>query len=157
MNTKEIEHILQLVKDFEIAELEFEREGAKLVVKKYPSTIAQNSFSMPVSASPVMNPLPSAAQTNPQGNAPAAEVVDANVVDITSPIVGTFYSAASPESPPFVSKGKNVTTNDTICIIEAMKVMNEIKSEINGTVVDVLVQNGQSVEFGQVLFKVKKS
>jgi acetyl-CoA carboxylase biotin carboxyl carrier protein len=82
-------------------------------------------------------------------------VKDDNLIEITSHMVGTFYSAPSPDSSPYVEVGANVTADTVVCIVEAMKVMNEIKAEISGTIVEVMCKAGQAVEFGQVLFKVK--
>jgi len=76
------------------------------------------------------------------------------LVEIKSPIVGTFYSAPSPDSEPFVEVGSKIEENSVVCIVEAMKVMNEIKAEVSGTIVEILVKNGEAVEYGQVLFKV---
>lgn len=87
----------------------------------------------------------------------AAPVDDANVAFIISPIVGTFYRAPSPEAPAFVEVGSPVKSGQAVCIVEAMKLMNEIESDVTGTIVEVLVQNGHSVEFGQKLFKVRKA
>ena len=87
----------------------------------------------------------------------AAPVNDPNTVEITSPFVGTFYRAPSPDAPAFVEVGSTVRPGQALCIVEAMKLMNEIESEISGTIVEILVQNGKSVEFGQKLFRVKKA
>ena len=101
----------------------------------------------PVEAAPV-NAAPSAeAQEDPQ--------VAADAKYITSPIVGVVYLQSSPDADPFVQVGKQITSNDTVCIIEAMKIMNEIKSDFNGEVLEVLVENGQMVDFGQKLFAIR--
>jgi acetyl-CoA carboxylase biotin carboxyl carrier protein len=84
-----------------------------------------------------------------------AEPTPSNLVEVTSPMVGTFYRSPSPDSPPFVEVGSKVTTGDTLCIIEAMKLMNELEAELDGTIREVLVQNGEPVEYGQVLFRVE--
>ena len=89
--------------------------------------------------------------------APRAEVADPSVVFVTSPFVGTFYKASAPEADPFVVVNGSVKKGQTLCIIEAMKLMNEIEAEFAGTVLEVLVESGKSVEFGQKLFKIKKS
>jgi acetyl-CoA carboxylase biotin carboxyl carrier protein len=105
-------------------------------------------------------PIVSSAAVLPQVAAPAAarvEAVDPNVVFVTSPFVGTFYKASSPEAEPFVAVNGSVKKGQTLCIIEAMKLMNEIEAEFAGTVLEVLVESGKSVEFGQKLFKIKKS
>ena len=87
----------------------------------------------------------------------AAPVDDADSIDVTSPFVGTFYRAASPEAPSFVETGAVVRTGQTLCIVEAMKLMNEIEAEVSGTVTEIYVQNGKPIEFGQKLFRIKKS
>jgi acetyl-CoA carboxylase biotin carboxyl carrier protein len=87
--------------------------------------------------------------------APAAAVVESGLVEIKSPIVGTFYQAASPDAAPYAKSGTKVDADSVVCIIEAMKVMNEIKAETHGTIVEVCCKDGQSVEYGQVLFRVR--
>ena len=91
----------------------------------------------------------------PAAGGPAAPAEDANLIEIKSPIVGTFYAAPSPDSEPFVKMGADVNADTPVCIIEAMKVMNEIKAECAGTIVKIMATNGKAVEYGQVLFKVK--
>jgi acetyl-CoA carboxylase biotin carboxyl carrier protein len=88
---------------------------------------------------------------------PAAEAEPTDVLDVTSPFVGTFYRSPSPEAPSFVEVGSVVRPGQTLCIVEAMKLMNEIEAELSGTVVEVFAQNGKSVEFGQKLFRIKKA
>ena len=88
---------------------------------------------------------------------PAPPAPAAGLTEVTSPIVGTFYSAASPESAPFVEVGQRVAQGDVLCIVEAMKVMNEIESEFSGVVREITMSNGQPVEFGQVLFRIEES
>jgi acetyl-CoA carboxylase biotin carboxyl carrier protein len=105
-------------------------------------------------------PLPVAAAPAPLAAAPAPAapaLADPSIKLVTSPMVGTYYSTPSPENPPFVTVGSPIKADSVVCIIEAMKVMNEIQSEISGTVVECLVANGTSVEFGQPLFRVKIS
>lgn len=152
MNIKEIKQLLALIKEYELAEFELEREGVRITVKKY-------SQSVPMVAQPVLQqPFIEAAKKGNSEEATAGiskKEADTGLKSILSPIVGTFYAAPSPESAAFVSPGTKVTPNDTVCIIEAMKVMNEIKAEMNGVIEEVLVQNGQAVEFGQILFKVR--
>src|SRR5690606_12894507 len=100
---------------------------------------------------------PVAAAPTAGGAAPAAAAAaasDANLVEIKSPMIGTFYASSSPESPPFVKVGDHIGPTSTVCIIEAMKVFNEIPAEVSGLVVQVLVENGAPVEFGQPLFKI---
>ena len=91
----------------------------------------------------------------PATSAPAAPPTGAATKEITSPMVGTFYRAASPESPPFVDVGQEVNEDTVVCIIEAMKVMNEIKAEVSGVIAEVVAENGKPVQFGQALFRVR--
>ncbi len=93
----------------------------------------------------------------PQNSVAPAAAVDPDTVDVTSPFVGTFYRSPSPESPSFAEVGSSVRVGQTLCIVEAMKLMNEIESEVAGTIVEVLAQNGKAVEFGQKLFRIKKA
>jgi acetyl-CoA carboxylase biotin carboxyl carrier protein len=156
MNIKEIKQILNLMKDYEIAQLDLEREGGKISIKKYSS---QPMPSYPPVNLPYQAPLLSPAQVQEPVKEKNPEAIPAKAEEnlhlITSPIVGTFYAAPSPEASPYVSVGSKVSANDTVCIIEAMKVMNEIKADIAGVIESINVKNGQIVEFGQVLFKVK--
>lgn len=98
-------------------------------------------------------------ETQPEKTPPAPEKkeeVDKNVMEIKSPMVGTFYRAPSPESAPYVQVGDRVNPDTILCIVEAMKLMNEIKAELSGTILDILVENGQPVEYGQPMFKIRK-
>lgn len=104
---------------------------------------------------PMAVPAPAAARA--AAEAPAAPEHDPNVVEFLSPMVGTFYRAPSPESPPYITTGDRVVDESVLCIIEAMKVLNEIKSEVKGEVIDILVENGEAVEYGQPLFLIRKA
>ena len=113
-------------------------------------------------APPVAVPIAAApaAAANPQAVPAASEAekaAEANLVKITSPMVGTFYRAASPDAEPFINEGDHVTPDQVICIIEAMKVMNEIKAEREGDVVSILIENGESVEFGQPMVTIRRT
>ena len=105
---------------------------------------------------PVVQPSPAPATVAPEAQAGAAESESSDIVFVTSPFVGTFYRSPSPDSEPFVEVGQHVKVGQSLCIVEAMKLMNEIESEHEGTVLEVLVENGTSVEFGQKLVKLKK-
>ena len=158
MNVKEIKQIMQLVNEYSIAELEIEREGSKLSLKKYSDRSRLVQPSEPIQAishSPIHLP-PSSSTVVSKPPKKEEEIESDNTIPIFSPMVGTFYASPSPESASFVSVGSKIKLEDTICIIEAMKVMNELKAEIAGEIVEVCVANGQVVEFGQTLFKVKK-
>ncbi|RJP60260.1 MAG: acetyl-CoA carboxylase biotin carboxyl carrier protein [Candidatus Auribacter fodinae] len=159
MDLREIKEVIRLMKTNDITNFELEKEGFKIVLKKEVPAIAQ-----PIIAHhPVYAQSPILAEPQMQTAIPArtaqtkTEAEDGPDIDyVVSPMVGTFYAAPSPESPPYVNKGQDVKPDDVVCIVEAMKVFNEIKCEISGTVVDILVENGAPVEFGQRMFKIKK-
>lgn len=130
-----------------LTEISIEEEGAKVHLRKGPGGhIETAAIHAP---SPVLTPM----EPGPAPAAPQAE--SKNFLEIKSPMVGTFYKSPSPDASPFVDIGGAVKVGDVLCIIEAMKLMNEIKSEVRGKVVDVLVENGDPIEFGQVLFLVE--
>ena len=142
------------MKRSEISEFEIEEEGFKLRLSRKNGETQIVQAAAPVAAAPMapsMPPAAPAASTEPE-KVPAD---DPNTSVIKSPMVGTFYRASSPESPPFTKIGESVAADSIVCIIEAMKVMNEINAEITGTITEVLVENGDAVEYGQPLFKVK--
>jgi acetyl-CoA carboxylase biotin carboxyl carrier protein len=150
MNLKEIKEIITLMNENNLNEIEIEREGLKLKLKKSadgvvmggPTHYAVESLPSP-KASPVAIPAAS----------PAADA-SKNNKDIKSPMVGTFYRSPSPEAEAFVEVGQTVEIGQVVCIVEAMKLMNEIKSEVRGKITEVSVQNAEPVEFGQTLFIV---
>ncbi len=157
MNVKEIKQILQLLRDFDIAELELEREGCRLSLKKnsHPA-ISLSSLGMNTpTISPAFIPQPISSALISTVAEKTESKPEIMLHSIVSPIVGTFYASVSPEAAPFVKVGSKITERDTVCIIEAMKVMNEIKADVAGVIEEVLVTNGQAVEFGQTLFKVR--
>jgi len=143
------------MKDNDLVEVEIKHGDDKIFLKR---SQAQQPT---VATVPVISPNISALPVGPDATqAPVAEASSApqlqeELVEIKSSIVGTFYAAPSPDSDPYVEIDSNVTSQTVVCIIEAMKVMNEIKAETSGTIVEILVTNGQAVEYGQVLFRVK--
>ena len=140
------------MKRSDISEFEFEEEGFKLRLSSKGADAPQIVQAAP--AAQTAAPFPTPTTPNPSENAaPAAE--EKGISIIKSPMVGTFYRAASPESPAFANVGTKVGSDTTVCIIEAMKVMNEIQAEMSGTVTEVMVENGEAVEYGQPLFKIK--
>ena len=153
MNIKEIKEVLQLMKDFDISEFELEKEGVKVCLKKTLVASAAG-HSLPANAA-----YPASAMQAPVVPAPAAVAtpVADDAIIVKSPMVGTYYSAPSPDQPVYVTPGKKVQEGDVLCIIEAMKLMNEIKAEFSGTVTEILMTNGRPVEFDQPLFKIRKS
>ena len=152
MNLKEIKDIINLMNENDLTEIEIEREGAKIKIKKSSTQQSINSLTLPeyrIETAPV-NP---ASEQIANSASKAAKTTK----DIVSPMVGTFYRAPSPEAAPFVEVGQNVEVGQVVCIIEAMKLMNEIKSEVKGKIVEVAVENAEPVEFGQTLFVVEPS
>ena len=164
MDFSDIERILELVRQHDLAEFELERDGLKLRVRKAGTPPLFHAA--PIPAVPVIAaPMPPAAATPalpvPTSPAPAAPA-DAEVEDeslefavVKSPIVGTFYRASEPGAPPFVEVGQQVRKDQVLCIIEAMKLMNEITSEYDGEIVTAYVDNGKPVQYGERLFAIR--
>ena len=151
MNLKEIKEIINLMNDNNLNEIEIEREGLKLKLKK--SAEGGLMMGAPTHHYAVESlPAPKAAAVAIPAASSAADV--SKNKDIKSPMVGTFYRSPSPEAESFVEVGQTVEVGQVVCIVEAMKLMNEIKSEIRGKIVEVAVQNAEPVEFGQTLFIV---
>ena len=155
MNVEEIKELMTLFNDSNMTEFHLSNEEFEVQFSKreeYPQVVSNAvapvaNVASPVEAAPVS--VPSSAETQ------EASQVATDAKYITSPIVGVVYLQASPDADPFVQVGKQITSNDTVCIVEAMKIMNEIKSDFNGEVVEVLVENGQMVDFGQKLFAIR--
>jgi len=152
----EIKELIKLVDSTSVQELEVENEGSRLVIRKPgKAEVAYVPAPQAVPAhipAAVQAPAPEAAA--PAEPAPAPARTD-NLHQIVSPMVGTFYRAPSPDAPPFVNVGDRVTEKTVVCILEAMKLMNPLEAEVRGEIVDILVENGQLVEYGQPLFLVK--
>ena len=146
MNLKEIREIINLMNDYELTEFNMERDGFKISLKKGQAGAIVQHPPLVEKVAELMEQV-SVEKVKREEEPKGAEIV--------SPMVGTFYAAPSPESPPYVKAGQMVGSEDVVCIIEAMKVMNEIKAETSGTIVEILATNGQAVEFGQVLFRVR--
>jgi acetyl-CoA carboxylase biotin carboxyl carrier protein len=156
MDLKLIKNILNLISDSDVDEVAIEEGDFKIKVKK-TGTVEQVTYTQPM-AQP-QQPAPAAAPAQPQAPASSESSTQnssAKGDTVKSPIVGTFYKAASPDSDPFVSVGSKVSKGDTLCIVEAMKIMNEIEAEFGGTVEEILIEDGQAVEFDQPLFIISK-
>ena len=155
MELKDIKAIIDLMRKNDLSVFEMEKDGFRLKLQKGAGE--QTIFAAP--AVPQMIAVPStpgvAAEAGPATDSPAAPSTGAAAKEITSPMVGTFYRAASPEAPSFVDVGQEVNEDTVVCIIEAMKVMNEIKAEVSGVIAEVVAENGKPVQFGQALFKVR--
>ncbi|WP_274651753.1 acetyl-CoA carboxylase biotin carboxyl carrier protein [Paenibacillus humicola] len=153
----EIKELIKLVDQTSVHELEIENEGARLFIRKPGKAEAVNVQAAPVVPTYIPE-APAAAAAVQAAAEPAvsrpAEKAD-NVLQIVSPMVGTFYRASSPDADPFVNIGDRIGEKTVVCILEAMKLMNELEAEVRGEIVDILVENGQLVEFGQPLFLVK--
>ncbi len=145
MNIKEIKEMIDLMNKNSIHEMEVERDGMKLKLKKTSSGITHQILDEKLAAS----------QISIQKEKPQIKEAKKNTIEIKAPMVGTFYRSSSPEAGPFVEIGTVIDPGQVLCIIEAMKLMNEIKSDVKGKVVDILVENGNPIEFGQVLFLVE--
>jgi acetyl-CoA carboxylase biotin carboxyl carrier protein len=164
MDLKEIKSVIDLMTKNGLSEFELEKGDFKLRVKRGPGG-EWTSSTAPVAAPQVVHhhapmgsfaaPVASVAPLAAPVVAAAAATTAADVSHIPSPMVGTFYTAPSPESPPYVTVGQEVQEDTVVCIIEAMKVMNEIKAEMRGVIVEVLAQNGKPVEFNKPLFAVR--
>jgi acetyl-CoA carboxylase biotin carboxyl carrier protein len=141
---KEIKAVIDLMKKHDLSVFEIEKEGFRLKLQRGASA-AQGTITAP--AAPAVSPKAAPPAAKPIESVPMKEIV--------SPMVGTFYRAASPDTPSFVEVGKPVTEETVVCIIEAMKVMNEIKAETSGVIAEVLAENGKPVQFGQALFRVR--
>ena len=149
MTIDEIRELIQLVSETGIAELEVQRGDNRVRIRK--TFGAETTTVVPAPGHPAA-PAPAPA---PKPEPPSAPKTDPQLFYAKSPIVGTFYEAASPDSPPFVRIGEHVTPGKVLCIIESMKLMNEIEAEVSGVVESKLVQNGQPVEYGEALFAIR--
>ena len=149
---QEVRTLIDLLKKNDLAVLEFEKGDFKITLKT-PAGASAGTTLVQGHAQPVAHAAPVVAAA-PSAEKASAEPAKSNYKEITSPMVGTFYASPSPESPAFVEVGKSINAESVVCIIEAMKVMNEIKAEIAGKVVEIVAENGKPVQFGQVLFRV---
>jgi acetyl-CoA carboxylase biotin carboxyl carrier protein len=160
MEFDEINRILDMVREHELSEFELEREGFKIKIKKGtlvntsgPYAVPMVQQAAPAAPSAPMGTPPAPLEAVPSPPPPKSDEVDFAIVK--SPIVGTFFRAAEPNAPPFVDVGAVVKKGEVLCIIEAMKLMNEIDSEYDGEIVKVYVENGQPVQYGERLFAIK--
>jgi acetyl-CoA carboxylase biotin carboxyl carrier protein len=151
---KFVEQLIEALDNSTLDSIEIERGGSRVRLAKTPTVIAAASGA--VTSAPL-----AAAPGAPQGEAVAAAdattPAPSNLLEVTSPMVGTFYLSPAPDAPSYVHVGDRVSLGDTLCIIEAMKLMNELECEISGTVTEICVENAHPVEFGQVLFRVDPS
>jgi acetyl-CoA carboxylase biotin carboxyl carrier protein len=154
MKTKEIRDLIDFISKSGLNEVNIETEELKISVKRDPETRIQAAA--PVAVAPVAAPAPAApTAAAPKADTPAAAASDKKYLEVRSPMIGTFYRSPNPDSPSFVQVGDKVTAGQTVCIIEAMKLFNEIESDVSGTIVKVMVENSSPVEYDQVLFLVE--
>jgi acetyl-CoA carboxylase biotin carboxyl carrier protein len=161
LDFKEIRELVAALNQTDIAELTLKHAQFELTLRKFsslsvPVATPEMSIAIPngASATPIPKVAPAAAPVE-ASPPPIAAPVDSNLIEITSPMVGTFYRSPAPDEAAFVNVGDRIQTGQTVCIIEAMKLMNELEAEVSGEVVEILVANAEPVEFGQVLMRVK--
>ena len=152
MDLRKLKTLIDLVSESNVSELEITEAEGKVRIVKSEGVVQQQYVAAPMQVAPMMA-APVAAAAAPVAAAPAAAAVEGHVVK--SPMVGTFYRASSPSAKAFVDVGSQVKEGDTICIVEAMKILNEIEADKSGTIVRVLGENGQAVEYGQPLFVIE--
>jgi len=146
----EVSALAEVLRTHDLSELSVEFEGLKVNLRRGGVPVVTHAVA---AASPPPAPL----DGGTMASTPKAETSDGNISYITSPFVGTFYRSPGPDSAPFVDAGSKIKKGQVLCIIEAMKLMNEIPSEVDGTIVQVHVENGQPVEYGEPLFKIRQS
>jgi acetyl-CoA carboxylase biotin carboxyl carrier protein len=166
IDIKQLKSLMRALRRYDLSEIEIRQGDEEIVIRRGgvsqggAATFAPAAFPMTTAARgiPTAAPnLPEHLGGLPSIAPPAAPSEDASIVTVTSPLVGTFYRAPAPGAKSFVEVGTQVKAGSVLCIVEAMKLMNEIESEYEGTVVEILVENGKPVEFGEKLFKIKKS
>lgn len=157
IDIRKLKELVRLMTASDLTELDLRDKDEQVTIRRASPQVAPQV----IHAAPVVHhapaAVPAAAPAPVAAPAAAAPAADEGLVAIESPMVGTFYASPSPDKPPFVSAGGQVGPNSVVCLVEAMKIFNEIKAERSGTIVKVLVQSGQAVEFGQPLFMIKPS
>lgn len=158
LNFDELRELIITVSQTDVAELTLKSDAFELTVRKGETgtvtSVSQIAVSPPVVQTPVAPPTPNSPAAPPASEA-SPPPLEQKLEEIKSPMVGTFYRAPTPDDAPFTEVGARVQVGDTVCIIEAMKLMNELEAEVSGEVVEILVENAQPIEFGQVLMRVK--
>jgi acetyl-CoA carboxylase biotin carboxyl carrier protein len=152
---QKIKELIEIMKANDLLEVEIKHGDDKVFLKRCPPQQPIVAALPMVGPQVTTPPVPGGIGVSLPPTQPQAPQKEENLAEIKSPIVGTFYATPSPDSGPYVEIGSQVTPQTVVCVIEAMKVMNEIKAETSGTIVEVLVTNGQAVEYGQVLFRVR--
>jgi len=160
MKTKEIRDLIDFISKSGLNEVSIETEDLKIAIKRDAETKVIESAAVapaPAAAAPAPAQAPAPTPAAPAAEASSSSAAEGNYIEVKSPMIGTFYRSANPDSPAFVSVGDKVEKGQTVCIVEAMKLFNEIESEVSGTIVKVLVENASPVEYDQALFLVDPS
>ena len=148
--------LISAIDESGIDSLEISRGGTRIRINKTPppAPLAAGAAPAPAAAPPAALPV-AAASAAPRAPEAAATPAPSNLIEVKSPMVGTYYRSPAPEAPPYVENGTRVAKGQTLCILEAMKLMNELESEVAGTIREICVENGEPVEYGQVLFRIE--
>ncbi len=154
MNIRDVKKLVELMVENDLNELDISDSESRILLRRGQGG-APVVTTMPAAGAPAAPAAQAPAETPPQAQEQPPAEEQEELIEVKSPMVGTFYTAPSPDSDPYVSNGSHINDDTVVCIIEAMKVMNEIKAECTGTVSEICVKNAQPVEFGQVLFRVK--
>lgn len=152
-NLDKLKELIELMEKHDLTDVHLRHGGEQWRLRRGPQVVAAAPAAPAAYAAPAAAPAPPAPSAVPEAAAPAAPA--SNLLEIKSPIVGTFYSSPTPDDPAFVSVGSKVAADSVVCIVEAMKVMNQITADVSGTIEEILVGNGDPVESGQVLLRVK--
>ncbi|MDH3541005.1 MAG: acetyl-CoA carboxylase biotin carboxyl carrier protein [Acidimicrobiia bacterium] len=152
MDKELLESLIRMIDESSLDNLEIERGGTRIRLSKSPD--GTPLVAGPAPAAPAMAPVMAPPAAPAASESVAAPAPSSKLVDVTSPMVGTFYRAPAPDAQPYVSVGKQVGPGDVLCIIEAMKLMNELECETAGTIAEICIENGEPVEYGQVLFRI---
>ena len=150
MDVKELKRLLEAVEASGVSEFSLETDQYKISLKRGPNGMSSALAAPATAPAPVTATAEAVPESQPDGVAPTRRLVE-----VSAPIVGTFYRAAAPDQPPYANVGEKVKPGQILCIIEAMKLMNEIEAEVTGTIHEILVQNEEPVEYGQVLFRIE--
>lgn len=150
-----VQKLIQALDDSSVDSIEIERGGTRVRLAKTPPTVAAPITAATVPPPEITDSVLGQDQTAPAGAEPATS--DSNLLEVSSPMVGTFYRSPGPDALAYIEVGAQVSIGDTLCIIEAMKLMNEFECEISGTIVEICVEDAQPVEFGQLLFRIDPS
>jgi acetyl-CoA carboxylase biotin carboxyl carrier protein len=156
MDIKEIKAVIDLMRKNSLTEFEYEKDGTKIRIQRGPDGKPQVFASSPgLIPAPAVIPIATSPAPAPTAQTPSPAPAQETLPSINSPMVGTFYASPAPDAPPYLAVGAVVNPETVVCIIEAMKVMNEIKAEMSGTITEILVESGKPVEFGKPLFRIK--